>query len=298
MGCGNSSITEKKPNRFKEEDFYNNEEYVSLKHKPLNYNLNLYEDDKADIVLIEIEKKLKDLEQFRTLLIDTADNLLINSGACQFKKPNIENIFDCIMIKLSNDNKGDILKSRIRVKKDKMEFFTDSIKCKAVTKELLISFENYYKIIDALKVEFIAEKLRQELNELNKKHKCLYTNIEKAIASSKLGLAHLNEKFMKNSNLSHAFLLIDILEKDLYEALEFKHSFRKEGFMEKLIDDKNYNMYGKKSYDDGVTEQIDIIWGYFLDDQLRLSNVYGEAARFYRSMKELKQKEKERLKII
>lgn len=297
MGCGNSSVTEKKNDQMKEDEFYNKEEYVSLKHKPLNYNLTLYEDDKTDLVLLEIEKKLKDIEQYRTLIVDTADNLLINSGACLFKNPNIENIFDCIMIKLSNDHKGDILKSRIRMKKEVMEFFTDNVKCKAVTKELLISFENYYKIIDALKVEFIAEKNRQELNELNKKHKNLFNNLVKSIGTSKICLDNLNDKYAKN-NISHAFILLDYLEKDLYQALEFKHSFRKEGFMEKLFEDKKYNFYGKKSSDDGVIEPIDIISGYFIDDQLKFNNNPAEAARIYRAMKELKIKEKERIKKV
>jgi hypothetical protein len=295
MGCGNSSVAEKKNDFFKEEDFYNKEEYVSLKHKPLNYNLVLYEDDKTDLVLLEIEKKLKDLEQYRTLLVDTADSLLINSGACLFKNPNIENIFDCIMIKLSNDHKGDIFKSRIKMKKESMEFFTETMKCKAATKELLNSFENYYKIIDALKVEFIAEKCRQELLELNKKHKNLFNNIVKSVGTSKIGLENLNEKFSKNS-ISHALLLLDYLEKDLYQALEFKHSFRKDGFMEKLFEDKNYDFYGKKSSDDGVVEPIDIISGYFIDEQLKYSSNPAEAARMFRLMKDLKVKEKMKIK--
>lgn len=299
MGCGNtkelkddyapsSTLTRNKNNKY-----FNKETFISLKHQPINYNRTLYGDIKLDKIVLELQNKLQEIEQFRVLIIDTLDKALIQSGACQFKSPTIETIFDCIMIKLSNDNEGVIKRSGIMIKKHKIEFTYNN--CSSYTKELIECLENYFLVLDSMK-EFNCEREIKELSDISRRHTKVLNQSILSLSDSNIidNLKNIHEK--NNSDIEFCVEVLNILEKEVNDSIQFRVSLCEKNFFDNLLNKKNYDFYGFSSYNNGITDSQSIVWDYLIADNQKLFDKYSEAPRKYRIMKENKNKWKDLIK--
>lgn len=92
------------------------------KETGINARLNHWMDnvgvDSIDKVFDEASPVIRELEEIREIVVDRRDDVIIHTGACAYKEPNISNCFSALLWKLSADNEGDIAKAEIEVLED------------------------------------------------------------------------------------------------------------------------------------------------------------------------------------
>ena len=293
MGCGCTRTSENdSKNKKLSIIFFNQDDYISLKHVPINYNKYFYEDNSLDLTVNKIQYKLKELEQMRTLIVDTLDQLVIDCGASLFNYISIETVFDCIMVKLSNDNKGDIRKSNIKFLIDKHNYtYDENIKCSKETKEMLEKFTNYLNV--NMKLKFESDKITSEIKELKHIHDEQYNKFAKELFGSNIALEKIKKIYDQNNKYDHIFKVIYELEKDYLQTCELKMMLLKQ--LESVLEKKSYDKFGKISSDDGVIDPETIIWDYYIQEAQKYFQSQAESSRFYRKMKENKKRDKEKI---
>jgi hypothetical protein len=85
---------------------------------PLNHWMDTIGVDSIDEVFSNASPVIKELEEIREIVVDRRDDVIIHTGACAHKEPNISKCFQSLLWKLSADNEGDIGKAEIEVLED------------------------------------------------------------------------------------------------------------------------------------------------------------------------------------
>ena len=228
------------------------------------------------------------LEGVREKVIDTRDDLILNTGACVSKSQDLIQSFYCILWKLSADNAGDLSKADISV--NESEPFM-SLNGKKNTVESMSNFENLVKYVTFIctlndkmmtlgeQILTLSTKLMANPDEMLEQIKTKFTS-EPFTGIKKCGTLKANiEKVKKAAELSPKIAL------ELSKSILFVKS------VPSILKDKEKlkatDTIGKEAHEKAMTKPNEITW-YALKPEERYGKTPLDGVHFFNQRKENK----------
>jgi len=136
-------------------------------HAPLDHWMHTLGIDELDTIFTEASEVIKEVEELREIIVDHKDHLIIDSGACSYAEPTVNECLFGILWKLSADNNGKILDAEISFDLESHSMLIQGQKTSAEGVKAFNGMNDYVKGIIALPEK--CTNVTQKIMDLSKK---------------------------------------------------------------------------------------------------------------------------------